>query len=119
MAYMRGDHYLWQDGAQLHLWAAAGYDGWDESVWAEGRLGRSTQAAGGVLEAPSGVGISQSVVDEYVAMRLAELIRERRLSEAIERALANQSDNAGCEALVVLAPMIDRALAPLSQAAPS
>ena len=33
MAYMRGSFYLWQDGANVHIWSRNGYDGWDESVW--------------------------------------------------------------------------------------
>jgi hypothetical protein len=32
---MRGDYYLWSDGAEvLHIWVADGYDGWDEAIWA-------------------------------------------------------------------------------------
>jgi hypothetical protein len=99
---MRGDYYLWRDEDRLHLWAGDGYDGWDESGWAEGR--EVTVAQGDA--APSGLGLRQEVVDEYVAMRLAEMVRERLLAGAVERALDKHGGNFGCSALRELRPVI-------------
>lgn len=40
MSYMRGDHYIWHDGENVHLWVADGKDGWDQSVWYAGVTGK-------------------------------------------------------------------------------
>jgi hypothetical protein len=60
--------------------------------------------------APSGLGLRQEVVDEYVAMRLAEMVRERLLAGAVERALDKHGGNFGCSALRELRPVILAAL---------
>jgi hypothetical protein len=48
---MRGDYYLWSDGAEvLHIWAADGYDGWAEAIWAldeEGKRHEGREKASG------------------------------------------------------------------------
>lgn len=89
MSYMRGDIYIWADGTSVHFWARDGYDAWDEAGWHD-----STQAA----EA-SGVALSQEVADEYVVMRMAEMLDEGCVGAAIEQALAKYSGNGGCRAL--------------------
>jgi hypothetical protein len=81
MSYMRGHFCLWSDGERLHLWAVDGYDGWDDSIWAEGV--RSDRETAG--ERTSGVALPMDVVDELVVMRLAEIIDEKRLVDAIDR----------------------------------
>jgi len=36
MSYMLGRQYVWVDATHIHIWSAEGYDGWDESSWAQG-----------------------------------------------------------------------------------
>lgn len=94
MAYMRGEYYLWDDESGLHLWAARGYDYWDESGWHrdddgqiyEGHLSNRENTA-------SGVSIPQEVIDEYVVMRLAQLVYEGNLVQAIDRAITPRGYN--------------------------
>ena len=114
MAYMRGNRYVWSDGSQLHLWARDGYDGWDESIWA----GDPVPAAERGASAPSGIGLSQEVVDEYVAMRLAELVAEGLLGTTIKRAVSNHGGNAGCAALVERGDALLRLATPVSFTSP-
>ena len=95
MSYMRGRHYLWRDDERLHLWAAGGYDGWDDSIWASGAGSDKTCAE----HRASGVAIPTDVIDELVVMRLAELISEGTVAAAIERACAKHKGNGGCEVL--------------------
>lgn len=95
MSYMRGRHYLWRDDERLHLWAADGYDGWDDSIWASG----SGNSKGCGEHRASGVAIPTDVIDELVVMRLAEVISEGTVAPAIERACAKHTGNGGCEVL--------------------
>jgi hypothetical protein len=96
MSYMRGDHYLWRDDAgRLHVWVADGYDGWDEAIWAVDEEGKRHD---GHLNA-SGVSISEKVMDEFVVMRVAEMVREGSVDEAIDRAVTDYGGNFGCQAL--------------------
>ena len=92
MAYMRGDNYLWSDGNRLHVWVADGYDGWDEAGWHRVDDGDEYPVDPAHLEAgtntASGVSISQETVDEYVMMRLAELISKGLDEDAMTRAVA-------------------------------
>jgi hypothetical protein len=106
MSYMRGDFYFWSDGERLHLWAAGGYDGWDESIWAEA-VRRDREAAG---ERPAGVALPLDVVDELVVMRLAEMIDEKRFAHAIDRAVARYGGNGGCLSLAAKATCVKAAL---------
>ena len=94
MSYTRGDHYIWAgtDG-RVHLWVADGEDNWAECGWNEGNP----------HPRPGGVGVLQDVMDEYVVMRFAELVRERQVQAAVDRALARHTDNGGCVALTTLA----------------
>jgi hypothetical protein len=88
MAYLRGNNYVWSDGDRVHVWVRDGDDGWNDSVWADG-------ASSGA----SGVAIDSNVMDEFVMMRLAELVRDRAASAAAERAIQRDNGNGGCVAL--------------------
>jgi len=112
MSYMRGPCYIWQDDTRVHLWAEDGYDGWDETSWAEGRK-RSQVPYSALHGAASGVGIRQEVADGYVVMRLAELVCDQRIGVVIESALANFGGNGGCLALQKLAATLVAALEPI------
>jgi hypothetical protein len=83
LSYMRGPCYVWRDDNRVHVWAEDGYDGWDETSWAEGRkhadIPSSTPSGGA-----SGVGVLQESADAYVVMRLAELVCEQRIGAVIE-----------------------------------
>jgi hypothetical protein len=109
MRYMHGRTYLWMDDNHVHIWSAEGYDGWDESTWAEefkAPSGRRSSAFG----RPSGVSVRQKVADEYVAMRLAELVATGEFIAVMDRALANHKENEGCKALAQNAAAIRAAL---------
>jgi hypothetical protein len=109
MAYMRGRHYLWRDD-RLHVWVADGHDGhdgWDEPDWGEAHRTSGEGHTGS--SRPSGVSLPQDVADEYVVMRLAELLRDGVVLDAIERALTNHAGNGGAVALVQYAEELRRA----------
>ena len=106
MSYMRGDFYLWSDGERLHLWAAEGYDGWDDSIWFEG-VRNDRETAG---KRAGGVALPMDVVDALVVMRLAEIIDEKRFADAIDRAVARYGGNGGCLSLAAKAPDLKAAL---------
>lgn len=112
MSYMRGPCYVWRDDECVHIWAENGYDGWDDSGWAEGRkpsqIPESAERAGA-----SGVGIRQEVADAYVVMRLAELVCEQRIGPVVESAVADFSGNGGCLALRELAAALVGVLEPI------
>jgi hypothetical protein len=93
MSYTRGDTYIWPSGDRVHLWVADGDDGWAESVWNEGRPHPRA----------SGVGVPQEVMDEFVVMRFAQLLRARQVGSAVDRALAKHAGNGGCVALEQIA----------------
>lgn len=105
MSYLRGAYYIWSCHRQTHFWAVDGNDGWNESGWAYGIRERSRDMA----SAPSGVGLPQAIADEYAVMRFAELVVERDLHLAIDRALESGGGNGGCTALQQLADSIKRA----------
>jgi hypothetical protein len=92
MSYVRGDTYIWSDGERTHLWIADGYDHWDKAVWSEGQNTDTDHR-------PSGVAVSENKLDEYVMMRLAELIEQRLVSDTIDRSLISGKGNGGCLAL--------------------
>lgn len=114
MSYMLGRQYVWEDTTYVHIWSAEGYDGWDESSWAKGFEG-PTDRRSAAFGLPSGVAVRQKVADEYVAMRVAELVATGEFGAVMDRALANHGANSGCEALVQQAPSLRVAL---SQPAP-
>ena len=96
---MLGRQYVWADATHVHIWSAEGYDGWDESSWVQGFEAPSDRRSA-AFGHPSGVSVRQKVADEYVAMRMAELMATGELRAVMERALANHSGNTGCRALV-------------------
>ena len=109
MPYIVGRQYIWVDDTNVHIWSAEGYDGWDESTWAksfESPADRRSAAFG----RPDGVSIRQRVADEYVVMRMAELVAGGQLGAVIDRALANHRENSNCQALVEQAPALRTAL---------
>jgi hypothetical protein len=71
----------------MHLWSADGKDGWDQSVWYVGITGKepSDGKEGDPDERASGVMIAESVLDEFVLMRLAEMIQKGKSREAVTR----------------------------------
>ena len=109
MSYILGRQYVWVDDNHVHIWSAEGYDGWDESSWNkefESPSDRRSAAFG----RPSGVSVRQKVADEYVVMRMAELVASGELSAAMDRALANHGENKGCQALKQQAASLRAAL---------
>ena len=109
MSYMQGRNYLWVDDSHVHIWSAEGYDGWDESSWAQ-EFQAPNDRRSAAFGRPSGVSVRQKVADEYVAMRLAELVATGELIGAIDRALANHDGSPGCQALATHAPSLRAAL---------
>lgn len=89
MSYMHGDIYIWAGDTSVHFWARDGYDGWNEAGWYD-----PTHATGA-----SGVALPQTVADEYVVMRMAEMLNEGCVVAAIDQALAKYRGNGGCLAL--------------------
>ncbi|MGZ8397466.1 MAG: hypothetical protein ACXWWN_00365 [Gemmatimonadales bacterium] len=110
MSYIVGRQFVWLDATHLHIWSAEGYDGWDESSWAQDfePPGDRRSAAFGL---PGGVSLRQKVADEYVIMRMAELVATGELGAVIDRALANHGANSGCQALIQHASSLRAALA--------
>lgn len=91
MAYMRGDHYIWRDSDNfIHVWVRDGYDGWDACYEGEEEGSRRPGWANA-----SGVSLSLDVMDEFVVMRLAQLLRDGRVCAAIDRVVGTDSTNAG------------------------
>jgi hypothetical protein len=104
---MRGDYYIWSGGGgRLHIWVADGYDGWDEAGWvtdeSEERHPDRANA--------SGVGIPEEVMDEFVVMRLAQMIAKGLVEDAIDRAVARGGGNFGCVALAQNKELLKAAL---------
>lgn len=113
MSYMRGNNYIWYDGENLHIWVADGYDGWDQSGWYTGVTGKEPldEEESDSAVKPSGVMISESVLDEFVMMRLAQMIEEGKALEAVKRAISKWSGNGGCIALNKYAAQLEAVLA--------
>ena len=86
---MRGEYYLWTssgttpDQRALHIWSADGYDSWDRSGWACNDDGTRREG----MELASGTSLPMRVADEFVIMRLVEIIHEGLVDAAIDRAL--------------------------------
>jgi hypothetical protein len=112
MSYMRGPCYVWRDDNRVHVWAEDGYDGWDDTSWAEGR--KHAHIPGSTsYDGASGVGVRQESADAYVVMRLAELVCEQRIGAVIESAIALFGGNGGCLALQKLAAALVGKLEPI------
>lgn len=110
MSYFRGRNYVWSDDASVHFWCATGDDGWDESGWAMSYPARqpSMPEAGG--DWPSGVGVPQDIADDYVMLRLAELVESRCALTVMARALERGRGNGGALALTELYLALETAL---------
>lgn len=105
MSYLRGDYYIWADGDErVHIWARDGADGWSESTWA---VDAPAERNANRVNA-GGVGVPKSVMDEYVMMRLAQLIESGTVGETIDRAVRH--GNFGGAALAARADAIRNAL---------
>jgi len=122
MAYMRGDCYLWDDESGLHLWAKDGYDSWDKAGWHEigetiagDPIVRPEHVKDGEVTA-SGVSIHQDIMDEYVMMRVAEMIDEGKVDAVIDRILDpdGRGGNGGSRLLTANADTLKRALSGLT-----
>ena len=110
MAYLRGDYYIWADGDdRLHIWARDGADGWEQSGWA---VDASGQRSADRVNA-GGVSILHAVMDEYVMMRLAQLIESNAIGEVIDRAIRH--GNFGGQALAARGEAIRNALQHLTK----
>ncbi|MEP7227346.1 MAG: hypothetical protein ABI785_08300, partial [Gemmatimonadales bacterium] len=81
-----------------------------ESSWAKGFEPPSDRRSA-AFGLPGGVSLRQKVADEYVVMRMAELVANRELGAVMDRALANHGANNGCAALVKNASSLRAALA--------
>lgn len=111
MPYMLGRQYVWVDDTHVHFWSAEGYDGWDESSWAQNFEAPSDRRSA-AFGRPSGVSLRQKTADEYVVMRLAELVRTGEIGATIDRAIRNHGEHSGCEALIAQAGFLRAALGP-------
>lgn len=100
MSYVRGERYLWRDDERLHVWVADGDDGWRDSGWGETHSGGSAE----------GVSVPLDIIDDFVVMRLAELLDSGTLDDVVNRAVARYHGNGGCVALEALAGPIKRAV---------
>jgi hypothetical protein len=109
LSYILGRQYVWVDDTHVHIWSAEGYDGWDESSWVQS-FEAPTERRSAAFGRPSGVSVRQRVADEYVVMRIAELVAMGELSAAMDRALANHGENKGCRALSEHASLLRAAL---------
>jgi len=65
------------------------------------------------MSAPSGVTLPQAIADEYVLLRLAELLAAGDAAAALDRALDHHAGNGGAVALVELAARLRPVLADL------
>lgn len=111
MSYLRGDYYFWADGLRMHFWAVDGEDYWADSGWAEMATARHAEAGGdAAAPGPSGVGLPHEVVDDFVMLRLAELVQEGQVAAVAARALDRAGGNFGATALGELGPAIVAAL---------
>src|SRR5256885_1220549 len=84
VSYMRGKYYLWTGSDGVHLWAFDGEDGWKNSGWGLSVKDWKTKRG----QKPGGVRIPEPVLDEYVVMRFAELLDERKVAATIRRVFA-------------------------------
>ena len=108
MAYIRGANYIWHDDERVHVWAADGLDNWQDSGWIEDV--QAPETARLVDGGPSGVALAQDIADLYVVMRFAELLKQGRVRQIVERAVADSGGNGGCLALRKLATTLLRSV---------
>jgi hypothetical protein len=111
MSYLRGDYYFWADERRMHFWAVDGEDYWADSGWGEVAAARHAEAGGDdTAPGPSGVGLPHEAVDDFVMLRLAELVQEGEVAAVVARALDRAGGNFGATALGELGPAIVAAL---------
>ncbi len=111
MAYMRGHNYIWTDESGFHIWVKDGADGWDEAGWccSSGEDEESVRDEG--FENASGTSISVAAMDAFVMMRLAQIIYEGKVDEAIDNAWGQQfGGNTGAQMLKKNAAQLREAL---------
>lgn len=108
---MLGRQYVWVDDTHVHFWSAEGYDGWDESSWVQ-NFEAPNDRRSAAFGRPSGVSLRQKTVDEYVVMRMAELVSTGEIVETIDRAIAHHGEQSGCQALTAQAGFLRAALGP-------
>jgi hypothetical protein len=118
VSYFRGRDYVWRDGDRVHFWCANGYDGWDESGWAESYPARQVASDGSSWRAASGVAIDQSVADAYVMLRLAQLLDEGCAVDSLDQALERGGGNGGADALAAWRARLRAALEMLQRQSP-
>jgi hypothetical protein len=111
MSYLRGEYYLWSDDRRVHFWAMDGADHWADSGWGESATARHAEAGDDEAEpGPGGVALPHEVVDDFVLLRLAELIQDGQVATVVARALERAGGNFGASALGELGPAIVAAL---------
>ena len=115
MSYLRGEYYLWRSEEHTHFWARKGNDGWAESIWGIDALGDESPEGDDAPE-PAGVGLPQHIVDAFVMMRLAQMVRECSVAAATSEAIALGKGNFGAVDLERLGPAIVAALENLTPA---
>ena len=108
VSYMRFPTYIWNDHQRVHFWIPDGADEWEESGWGYAMRER-TPDANTTDARPAGVGVPQEIVDAFVMMRVAELVRDGLVGPAIDCALEH-AGNGGSMALVEHAVAIRQAL---------
>ena len=92
MAYLRGDYYFGGDGENIHLWVKEDVEGGVEND----------------LEGYTGISLPYGVLDEYVVMRLAEMLYAGSIESTIDRAIGH--NNFQTEFLIENAESIKQAL---------
>ena len=98
MSYIRGSNYIFADNEdRLHIWVADGEDNWEISGWGKNP---NTNEWREEFSAPSGVSIPQSIIDQYVIMRFAEILEASKLSVMIDSTLKECGDNFNCTSLI-------------------
>jgi hypothetical protein len=115
MAYLRGDIYIWDDVSGVHFWNKSGYDSWDLAAWATDETGENRRSG---FEEASGVSVPMDVMDAFVMMRLAQIICEGHVEEAIDSATSKFGGNAGAKVLTKNAGAIKKALAGIKLSEP-
>ena len=107
MAYMRGDIYIWAgetwNGEQgFHIWVKDGADGWENTGWCR-TSGENEDDDEDIrlegFENASGTSISVEALDAFVMMRLAQIIYEGKVDEAIDNALGQFGSNTDAQML--------------------
>jgi hypothetical protein len=70
----------------VRVWAADGLDNWQDNGWIEDVQSQAPARAADT--GPSGVALSRDVANLFAVMRFAELVKQRRVREMVERAIS-------------------------------